>query len=133
MARGSSIPAIAEYERGSGGRIGVHAENLRTGATLSWRADERFVMCSTQSPIRYGIVDVPDWHAPVARANLAKGPLTVGEMCAAAVEQSDNTSADLLLSRASLLLSRINGPSALTRSGGGSVTRPPGSTTSNWP
>ena len=114
MARGSSIPAIAEYERGSGGRIGVHAENLRTGATLSWRADERFVMCSTQSPIRYGIVDVPDWHAPVARANPAKGPLTVGEMCAAAVEKSDNTSADLLLSRASLLLSRINGPSAVT-------------------
>ena len=127
MARGSPIPAIAEYERGSGGRIGIHAENLRTGATLSWRADERFVMCSTfkaslaacvlsrvdrgrdstQSPIRYGVVDVPDWHAPVARANLAKGSLTVGEMCAAAVEQSDNSCANLLLSR-------IGGPAALT-------------------
>ena len=30
-----------------GGRIGVYAENLSTGAKILWRADERFVMCST--------------------------------------------------------------------------------------
>src|SRR4051812_15146628 len=40
-------PELETYERESGGRIGVYAENLATGAKLAWRADERFVMCST--------------------------------------------------------------------------------------
>jgi beta-lactamase class A len=40
-------PALAAYERESGGRIGVYAENLATGAKVAWRAEERFVMCST--------------------------------------------------------------------------------------
>jgi beta-lactamase class A len=40
-------PVLAAYERETGGRIGVYAENLATGAKLAWRADERFVMCST--------------------------------------------------------------------------------------
>ena len=47
LAKSATIPAIADYERDSNGRIGVYAENLRTGAKLSWRAHERFVMCST--------------------------------------------------------------------------------------
>jgi beta-lactamase class A len=46
-AQEAPIGAIADYERSSGGHIGVYAENIRTGAKLSWRADERFVMCST--------------------------------------------------------------------------------------
>lgn len=47
LAEPSPIPAISDYERASGGRIGVYAQNLKTGRRLSWRADERFVMCST--------------------------------------------------------------------------------------
>lgn len=39
--------ALAAYERDTGGRIGLYAENLTTGRTISWRANERFVMCST--------------------------------------------------------------------------------------
>ena len=39
-------PELESYERESGGRIGVYAENLATGAKLAWRADERFVMCA---------------------------------------------------------------------------------------
>jgi len=121
------IPAISDYEASSGGRLGLYAENIRTGAKLSWRADERFVMCSTfkaslaacvlcrvdrgqdslETLITYGAADMQDWHAPVAQANLAKGALSVREMCAAAVQQSDNTCANLLLSR-------IGGPPALT-------------------
>ena len=139
IAREAPIDAVAEYERRSGGHIGVYAKDLRTGSTLSWRADQRFVMCSTfkaslaacmlsrvdrgqdrlDTPIRYGIADLPDWHAPVARANLAKGWLSLGDMCAAAVEQSDNTCA-------TLLLTRIGGPAALTsfwRRTGDDVTR----------
>jgi len=116
------------YERETGGRIGVYAQNIKTGRVLAWRAQERFVMCSTfkaslaalvlkridhgqdhpDHMIPYGIVDIPDdWHAPVAKENLAKGALSVIDMCAAAVEYSDNTFANLLLNR-------VGGPSALT-------------------
>lgn len=119
-------PEFETYERESGGRIGVHAENLATGAKLAWRADERFVMCSTfkaslaacvlarvdrgeeqlASMIAYGQADLLD-YAPVARQNLAAGKLSVAEMCKAIVELSDNTCANLLLAR-------IGGPAALT-------------------
>jgi beta-lactamase class A len=131
--------ALAAYERDSGGRIGLYAENLSTGRRIAWRADERFVMCSTfkaslaalvlarvdhgqdqlDHVISYGRADVLDWYAPVARENLAKGAMSVAEMCAAAVEYSDNTCANLLLAR-------VGGPAALTafwRSIGDTVSR----------
>src|SRR5208337_5486449 len=99
------ITAITEYERDSGGHIGLCAENVRTGAKIAWRADERFVMCSTfkaslaacilsrvdrsqdslETLISYGANDIQDWYAPVAKANLSKGSLSVREMCRAAV------------------------------------------------
>ena len=127
------------YERESGGRVGVYAENLITGRKIAWRAHNRFVMCSTfklslaaliltrvdhgqerlDSMIPYGPTDVPDWYAPVAKANLDKGKLSISEMCEAAVEQSDNTCANLLLAR-------VGGPAALTafwRSIGDTVSR----------
>lgn len=138
LAREAS-DALVAYERDTGGRIGLYAENLTTGARLSWRANERFVMCSTfkaslaamilarvdkgqdqlAQVISYGPEDVPDWYAPVARKNLAKGVMSVADMCEAAVEYSDNTCANLLLAR-------VGGPSALTafwRSIGDAVTR----------
>jgi beta-lactamase class A len=40
-------PALAAYERETGGRIGLYVENLATGTKVAWRAEERFVMCST--------------------------------------------------------------------------------------
>ena len=40
-------PELAAYERASGGRIGVFAQDLKTGRQIAWRADERFVMCSS--------------------------------------------------------------------------------------
>jgi beta-lactamase class A len=132
-------PALARYERQSGGRIGLYAKNLSTGARVTWRENERFVMCSTfkaslaalvlmridrgqdqlDRMIPFGPSDTPDWHAPVARQNLAKGALSVTDMCEAVVEYSDNTCANLLLAR-------VGGPTALTafwRSTGDSVTR----------
>jgi beta-lactamase class A len=128
-------PAFAEaapeplkaYERNTGGRIGLYAENLDTGAKLAWRADERFVMCSTfkaslaacvlhrvdrgqeqlDRMIPYGQADLLD-YAPAAKENLAKGAMSVQAMCQAAVELSDNTCANQLLAA-------IGGPEALTR------------------
>ncbi|MDW9793122.1 serine hydrolase [Sinorhizobium meliloti] len=38
---------LAELERRHGGRVGVAALNLSTGARVGHRADERFLMCST--------------------------------------------------------------------------------------
>jgi beta-lactamase class A len=138
-AADAQVATISDYEKNSGGHIGLYAENIRTGAKLSWRADERFVMCSTfkaslaacvlskvdrrqddlNTLIHYSAADMQDWYAPVAQANLARGVLSVREMCKAAVEQSDNTCA-------TLLLTRIGGPPALTafwRSIGDRVTR----------
>lgn len=133
------LPAFAAYERQSGGRIGVYAENLKSGRKLAWRASERFVMCSTFKAslvactlsrvdqgredlgrvIAYGPGDLQDFYAPVAKQNLSKGRMSVGEMCEAAVELSDNACANLLLAS-------IGGPDVLTgfwRKTGDVVTR----------
>jgi beta-lactamase class A len=138
LAQGAPITALADYERDSGGRIGLWAENLRTRATVAWRAHERFVMCSTfkaslaayvlaradrgqlrlDELISYGPDDLLE-YAPVARKNLKKGAMSVADMCEAAVELSDNTCANALLAR-------VGGPSALTvfwRSIGDAISR----------
>jgi len=134
-----SIPALEIYEKQTGGRIGVYAQNLKTGKKLAWRAEERFVMCSTFKAslaaatlsrvdrgkekldriIAYGPADLQDFYAPVAKQNLARGQMSVEEMCAGAVEWSDNACANLLLAA-------LGGPAALTRfwrSTGDSITR----------
>jgi len=127
---GDAPPALAAYERDTGGRIGVYAENLSTGAKIAWRADERFVMCSTFKAslaafvlaradngedrladlVAYKASDLLD-YAPVAKQNLAQGAtegaMSVADMCKAIVELSDNTCANALLAR-------VGGPSALT-------------------
>ena len=138
LAQRAPIAALADYERDSGGHIGVYAKNLKTGALLSWRAHERFLMCSSfkaflaasvlgrvdrgearmDELIAYGPADLMEW-APVAKQNLEKGAMSVADMCAAAVELSDNTCANALLAR-------FGGPPALTafwRSIGDTVSR----------
>jgi beta-lactamase class A len=138
LAQRATITALTDYERDSGGHVGVYAKNLKTGAEISWRAHERFVMCSSfkaslaacvlagvdrgqarmDELIAYGPAELMEW-APVAKQNVEKGAMSVADMCAAAVELSDNTCANALLAR-------FGGPSALTafwRSIGDTVTR----------
>ena len=138
LAERAPITAITDYERDSGGRIGLCAENRRTGLKIAWRAHERFVMCSTfkaslaacvlasidrgqtrlDEMIAYGHDDLLE-YAPVAKQNVEKGVMSVADMCEAAVELSDNTCANALLAR-------VGGPSALTafwRSIGDAVSR----------
>jgi beta-lactamase class A len=136
-----ALPVLTAYERETGGRVGLYAENVVTGAKIAWRAEERFVMCSTfkaslasfvlaridqgkdhlESMIAYGPENLLE-YAPVAKQNIgknAKASMSVADMCAATVELSDNTCANLLLAR-------VGGPSALTtfwRSTGDTVTR----------
>ena len=135
---GPAPTPIRIYERKTGGRAGLYAENLQTGQTLTWRAHERFVMCSTfkaslaacvlgrvdmgrehlDRMVSYSEKDLQE-YAPVAKANLAKGALSIEALCKGAVELSDNTCANLLLSA-------VGGPSALTnfwRTTGDGVSR----------
>src|SRR5690348_11200476 len=95
----------------SGARIGVAALDTGSGKRVMWRADERFVMCSTFKlslaaamlakadrgketlgrPIRI-TPDVPLGVSPATRKNVGQD-MTVAELCEAAVIFSDNGAA----------------------------------------
>lgn len=117
---------IRAIETRVGGRIGVFARDLDSGATLAHREDERFSMASTFKWILaaqvLSLVDdgrlqleqrVPYhpeqllFHSPVTAARAAEGALSVLDLCAAIVEVSDNTAANLLLQL-------TGGPAAVT-------------------
>lgn len=129
---------FAAIERGIGGRLGVAAIDTGTGRRLAHRGDELFAMCSTfklllaacvlqkadagsedlNRPIHYTEKDLLE-YAPATRAHVQQGAMTVSDLCAAAVELSDNTAANLLLAQ-------VGGPAGLTqffRSIGNQVTR----------
>lgn len=119
--------AFAALEKQSGGRLGIAAVDKATGTRLAYRADERFAMCSTfkflaaaavlarvdkgdlrlDKSIRYGKADLLS-YAPVTKARVAEGHMTLGELCAAAIGVSDNTAANLILKE-------IGGPAGWTR------------------
>lgn len=116
-----------EFEARVGGRVGVFAFQPSSGKTLAHRADERFAMCSTfkwalagavlleidaqrlslAEPLPFGEADLLE-YAPVTRAQVAQGRLTVEALLQASVSVSDNTAANLLLAK-------IGGPPAVTR------------------
>ncbi len=117
---------FSSLEKSTGGRLGVFALDTGTGASVSYRADERFAMCSTFKLVAVAAVlsrvDRGDEHlerriaysradifayAPVALEHLKDGFMTVGVMCEAAMEWSDNTAANLLLKS-------IGGPQGFT-------------------
>jgi beta-lactamase class A len=140
MLQAAPPPAarLAALEARSGGRLGVMALDTATGRRLGYRAEERFPLCSTfkvllagavlarvekgqermDRPIAYTKADLLD-YAPVTKARAAEGRMTVEALCAAAVEASDNTAANLLLQT-------LGGPAGLTafaRGLGDAVTR----------
>ncbi len=129
---------IIVIEAREGGRLGVAVLDTGDGATLGYRDDERFPMCSTfkllavaaalkridegterlDRKIAYTAADLLP-YAPVAKAHVADGGMNVGDLCAAAIDWSDNTAANLILQS-------IGGPAGFTqfaRSLGDSVTR----------
>ncbi|MDB5397253.1 MAG: hypothetical protein JWM91_4759 [Rhodospirillales bacterium] len=126
IARAQARDRIAEIEQALGGRIGISAFNTANGARLRHRADERFAMCSTfkaalvgavlaridrcelslDRQVRFGEGDLLS-NAPVTGAHVHEGALSLEMLCAAAVEVSDNTAANLLLSL-------IGGPQQMT-------------------
>ncbi|MGW2212169.1 class A beta-lactamase [Streptomyces sp. NPDC001781] len=118
-------PELAALEKRYGARLGVYAHNTRTGATVAYRADEPFAMCSTFKAvaaaavlrdhggraalgevIHYPPADILS-NSEQTRAHQETG-MALGEVCAAAVQYSDNTAGNLMLRR-------IGGPAGLTR------------------
>ena len=137
-ARSDAANQIAAIEARVGGRIGVAALDTGSGRRLDYRADERFPMCSTfkflaaaavlkrvdekQDQLdRFASYDAKDIleYAPVTKAHLKEGGMTLGALCEAAIAQSDNTAGNLLLDA-------VGGPAGVTnfaRSLGDQVTQ----------
>jgi beta-lactamase class A len=134
----SDLDALARIEQRIGGRVGVFAFESSTGASIEHRADERFAMCSTfkwalaaavlarvdrsklalEQPVPYSERDLLS-YAPVTRAHVGEGRMTIEALAHAAVVVSDNTAANLLLSQ-------VGGPQDVTqflREIGDKVTR----------
>jgi beta-lactamase class A len=128
---------FAAIEKEAGGRLGVAALDTGTGRRFGHREEERFPMCSTfkvlavsavltqvdhgkenlDRRIRFAAGDVID-GSPISKDHIGDG-MTLAELCAAALDYSDNTAANLILSA-------LGGPHAVTafaRSLGDPVTR----------
>jgi beta-lactamase class A len=119
--------ALRKLEARLGGRIGLAALDTASGKTLSWRADERFAMCSSfkwllaaailarvdQGKLTLDLM-VPYTakallaHSPVTSVHLREGGMTVGALCAGMISTSDNGAANLLLEK-------VGGPAGYTR------------------
>lgn len=118
---------IAEIEKRHGGRLGVFAIDTGTGRKLAYRADERFLMCSTfkgllaalvLSRVDAGLESLSRmvsysendliFTSPITKANVGTGAMSVGDLTKAILEVSDNTAAILLMRSA-------GGPPGLTK------------------
>jgi beta-lactamase class A len=117
-------------EREHSARLGVFAHDTGTGRTVLYRADELFPMCSTFKTIAVAAVlrdldhdgkflakvihYTKDYvtragYAPITGLpNNVAGGMTVADLCAAAIDHSDNGAANLLLRE-------LGGPDAVTR------------------
>jgi beta-lactamase class A len=129
---------MVTIEHKAGGRLGVAALDTRDNRSLEYRSGERFAMCSTFKVLLVSAVlvrvdarketldrrltyDASDLleYAPITQQHVKEGGMTIAALCAAAIENSDNTATNLLLNT-------IGGPSELTRylrSWGDAVTR----------
>jgi beta-lactamase class A len=129
---------VGAIEKREGGRFGVAAFDSNSGRRLAYRGSERFPLCSTfkflaaaailaqvdqgketlDRRVAYAKSDLVV-YSPVTEKHVSEGGMTVGALCAAAVQLSDNTAGNLLLAA-------LGGPADLTqycRSLGDSVTR----------
>lgn len=129
---------IARLESGLKARLGVSILDTATGQGVSHRGGERFPLCSTFKMLACAAVlkrvdagqedlgrrirfDASDLvtYSPVTKDRVGGDGMTLGEICAAAMTQSDNTAANLILKT-------LGGPSGVTtfaRSLGDPMTR----------
>jgi beta-lactamase class A len=106
---------LEKLEQDFGGRLGVFVLTAANGAYFGYRADERFPVCSTfkvmaasailakslqieglmQQRIKYIQSDLVN-YSPITEKHIDDG-MTVADLCAAAIQYSDNTAANLLM------------------------------------
>jgi beta-lactamase class A len=108
---------LAALERRYDARIGVFAQNLRTGRTVHYRSGERFPILSTFKTLacanvlknydRHGEVlselvrytaDELVVNSPITSQHVETG-MSIADLCAAAIQYSDNTAGNLILQR----------------------------------
>lgn len=134
----AAMARIAAIEQRHGGRLGVAMLDTASGQSVLHRPDERFAMCSTfkllaaaavlrrvdagderlDRMVPYGAEDLLA-YAPVTKTHVGEGGMRLGALCAAAIDWSDNTAANLILRT-------LGGPAGWTRyvrSLGDAVTR----------
>jgi len=124
---GDMNAAFTAIEGRVGGTLGLSALDLSTARRITHRAGDYYPMCSTfklmavaallarvdrgeerlDRFVRYGPGDLLS-YAPVTRAHVGDGGMRLDGLCAAAIEQSDNTAANLILAA-------IGGPRGWTR------------------
>ena len=121
----TAIAGLKRLEAGSDGRIGLVLQDAQGAPLLQHRAGERFPLCSTFKMMLTACVlqksagdaallgrhvdydkHVLMHHSPVTEKHLSRG-MSVRELCAAAMEYSDGTAANLLLDA-------VGGPKAVT-------------------
>lgn len=117
---------LAEIDERCGGRLGCAVLDTSTGELVAHRGEELFPMCSTfkasavafvlhridhraEQLHRRIIVAAQDVlpHAPITSLHVGGDGMSVVDLCAAAITESDNTAANLLLAG-------FGGPPALT-------------------
>jgi beta-lactamase class A len=121
---GARLEAIRKR---TGGRLGVYALDTGSGRSIALDEHSRYAMASTfkvllaaailqqvdartlslDQVVKFGPQDMVS-YSPVTSEHLAKGSMTITELCAAVIELSDNPAANLLLGL-------IDGPAGLTR------------------
>jgi beta-lactamase class A len=119
------LAAIEDVEQRLDARVGMFIRDSGSDWSISHRADERFLMSSTFKPMLCGAVlnladdgmldldehiavtsqDILE-YAPVAQT-MVGNTMTIGDLCFAALDMSDNTATNLLIDR-------IGGPEAVT-------------------
>jgi beta-lactamase class A len=117
---------IKKLETQSGGRLGVAVLDTANGKQLGYRADERFAMCSTfkllavsavlskadrgaeqlDRVIRFTKEDLAA-YSPVTKDHADGEGMSLKDLCEAAMTQSDNTAANLILAS-------LGGPAGVT-------------------
>jgi beta-lactamase class A len=118
---------FAAIEASVGGRVGVFAIETGTERHVGRREDERFAMCSTfkwalvaavlaridhgqlslDERVSYGLSDLLE-YAPTTSEHVAEGAMSIEALAEAAITNSDNTAANLLLAK-------VDGPHGLTQ------------------
>jgi beta-lactamase class A len=116
---------LAELEASAKGRLGLSAINTADGSRIDYRSGERFAFCSTfkivaasallkrsakeDGLLQQRIVFTKDdlvTYSPITSKHVGEG-MTVAELCAAGIQYSDNTAANLMIRL-------IGGPAAVT-------------------